>query len=642
MRFFGALIGVIFGLIFAGAGGFIALETAAPTYAAWIEMKDWRASPARIVEVGGEDNGVTATYEYEVGGNSYRSERVYLANFKDNIGSYHRDMRRHLTAKRRTGQAVTIWFDPDNPSESVIDRDMRWGLFALMTLFCSVFIMIGLAVATATLKGKAATHGSPRFGLAEMRRSWKAAQAKGEHSGTFIDYVSSGRQRRALTPPEYSDPGLRPWLRNPHWRTSHIRSNAKRGMYVMWFFAIAWNAVTLPLLHVIDDELRLGNYPALLGLLFPIVGIFLLKKAWDLSREWRRFGVIELEMDPFPGAIGGHVGGRLSIAGAYQADSRYDVELACVHSYVSGSGKNRSRRETVIWSESGTAQATVAASPSGSGTRLSFRFDVPDNLPESDVGRSGDYYLWRIKLTAELPGANLDRAYSIPVFRTGARTSSVQHDVSERASEARAKAAEHSRMALSAGQLDQTALARSVRFSDQGGVSRFYYPMFRNKALTAVALIFAAGFGFAAYSMATEFGHGAMGILVKIFSIPFATVSLIATIAAIYLPLNNLRVVIGNGTLQVTRRLFIVPIRRYQLATHDVTRLEVARSGSTGRGSRMTTHFKISAHTRTDQKITIAEDVDGDDLADSYKAFLGRRLGIASSGSRRSTQPSAK
>ena len=543
-------------------------------------------------------------------------------------------MRRYLAEKKRTGQPVTIWFDPDNPADSVIDRDMRWGLFALMGVFCSVFVIIGLVVAIASLKGKATTHASARFRLAESRQSWKAAQASGEYSGGFIDYVQSGLHQRSPTPSEYSDPRLQPWLGNPRWQTNRIRSNAKRGMYFMWLFAIVWSAVTSPLLFVLGDELKQENYAALLGLLFPLVGIFLLKRAWDLTREWRRFGVIELEMDPFPGAIGGHVGGRLLIEGTYQGDSQYNIELACVHSYVSASGKNRSRRESILWSENGAAHATMAASRAGMGTRLTFRFDVPDNLPESDVRQSGDYYLWRIRLTADIPGANLDRDYSIPVFRTEDRTSSVQHDVSGQAAKMRAKAAQVSRMALNSGQLDQTALARSVRFSEQGGVSRFYYPMFRNKALTLIAFIFAAGFGFASYSMIAGFGGGAMGIIVMIFSIPFAIVALLAAIAAIYLPLNNLRVVIGKGTLQVTRRLFIVPIRRHKLATYEVTRLEVTRSGGTGQGRKRVTHFKISAHTKNKNKITIAEDVDGEDLAHSYKEFLERKLGISSSRSR--------
>ena len=460
MRFFG----VIFGLFFAAAGGFIAFETAVPTYFAWIEMKEWHATQAKIIEAGGEDNGVTATYQYEVAGNEHRGARVHIAHFKDNIGSYHIDMRRYLTEKKRTGQPVMIWFDPDNPADSVIDRDMRWGLFALMSVFCSVCIIIGSVVAIASLKGKGTTQASPRLRLAGMRQSWAAAQARGEYSGGFTDYVKSGLHHRSPTPSEYSDPRLQPWLEKPRWQGNRIRSNAKHGMYFMWLFAIVWSAVSAPLLFVLGDELRQENYAALLGLLFPLVGIFLLKRAWDLTREWRRFGVIELEMDPFPGAIGGHVGGRLLIKGTYQGDSQYNVELACVHSHVSGSGKNRSRRERILWSENGAAHATMAPSRAGMGTLLTFRFDVPDNLPESDVRQSGDYYLWRISLTADIPGANLDRDYSIPVFRTHDRSSSVQHDVSGQAAKIRAKAAQASQMALSSGQLGQTALARSVRF----------------------------------------------------------------------------------------------------------------------------------------------------------------------------------
>lgn len=61
MRFFG----LIFGLFFAGGGGLIAFETAVPTYFTWTEMKEWNATQGKIIEAGGEDNNVTATYQYE-------------------------------------------------------------------------------------------------------------------------------------------------------------------------------------------------------------------------------------------------------------------------------------------------------------------------------------------------------------------------------------------------------------------------------------------------------------------------------------------------------------------------------------------------------------------------------------------------
>jgi len=507
---------------------------------------------------------------------------------------------------------------------------MRWGLFTLMTGFCSLFIIIGFVVAAASLKGSAKSQARPRLSLAGIRQSWKAAQANGEYSGGFIDYVKSGQHKRSVAAPEYSDPGSQHWLKNPRWQTGYIRSNARRGMYLMWLFAIVWNGVGAPIFFILGDELKQQNYAALLGLLFPAVGIFLIKKAWILTREWRRFGVIELEMDPFPGAINGHVGWRILIKGNYESENQYNVELACIYSYVSGSGKNRSRHEKFLWSEKGVAHATIATSSSGTGTRLSFRFNVPDNLPESDVAQRGDYHFWRIKLSADTPTVKLDRDYNIPVFRTENRSSSVRHDLSLQAAASRARAAEVSKMALSAGQIDQTALVRSVRFRERGGVSHFYYPMFRNKALTLFAFVFAAGFNFLSYSMVHDFAGGVMGIVVMVFSIPFAIIGLLATIATIYLPLNNLRVVIGNGTLQATRRLFIIPIIRRRLATYDVTRLQVVRSGSTGQGSGRVVHFKISAHTKDQKKITIAEDVDGEDLANAFMIFLERRLGITS------------
>lgn len=636
MRTIGAMIGVIFGLFFAGMGGYIAWETTLPTFLNWVEAREWQATEGTIIAAGGADNGVTASYSYRVGRDEYLGKRVYLAEFKDNFGSYHREMRSYLREKERTVQPVTIWFDPDNPADSIIDRDMRWGLFALTVLFWSIFVLIGLTLAAAGFRGGARVPGC-RPTLANTHDSRQMAQASGEFKAGFTDYLRAGRY-----PPDavrsniaYTDPSLRPWLRNPHWKTGRIRSNAKRGMYQMWGFALLWNAICSPVLWAFGEELRRGNYAIFVGLLFPLVGFFLLKRAWKMTREWRRFGVIELEMDPYPGAIDGHVGGRLRINGIYESGCRYQLELSCRYSHMTGSGEDRSRRENTLWSEQGVAHAAPTTSASGSGTLLSFRFSVPDELPESDVEQSGDYCLWRLGLRAELPGVSLERDYTIPVFRTGQRDSSVTHDLSRQAVEQRNRVVESSTMALNAGAFDRTALARTLRYSDQGGVARFYYPMFRNKALTLFSLLFAVGFGFASISIISTFGgDGGFGIVAMLFSLPFVIVSMLATAATLYLPLANLRVEIGNGTLQVTRRLFIVPIRRYRLATHDVTRIEATRTGSTGEGSGMVVHFKLSACTKADEKITIAKGIDGEALATAFKNFLEKRLGIASAGSR--------
>jgi len=81
--------------------------------------------------------------------------------------------------------------------DSVIDRDTRWGLFTLITGFCSVVIAIGVVVAIDSLKGKTKNHGSPRLSLTQMRQFWKDAQTNGEYSIKLSRLVSTAISRVA-------------------------------------------------------------------------------------------------------------------------------------------------------------------------------------------------------------------------------------------------------------------------------------------------------------------------------------------------------------------------------------------------------------------------------------------------------------
>ena len=84
-------------------------------------------------------------------------------------------------------------------------------------------------------------------------------------------------------------------------------------------------------------------------------------------------------LDPFPGSIGGHVGGTIELALPFDAAHDFEMTLTNIHSYVSGSGKNRSQKEKAEWQDIIVAHAE----PSGKGTRVTFRFDVPLPLGSS-------------------------------------------------------------------------------------------------------------------------------------------------------------------------------------------------------------------------------------------------------------------
>ena len=617
-------MGGLVGLLFAGVGVFIALETAVPTFQSWRTMQSWQAHRATLIDVKGRNNNTEARYRYTWNGQNYENDRVYVAEFKDNIGSYHKNLYKQLRSQHKHRQPVTIYVDPNNPQQSVIDRDMRWGLFVLMTVFCSGFVGVGLLVVSASVNpAKEKTFKPPS--TAELKREYEAKKQSGNLKESFLEYRSyrlhelkqEAKQEKTVLKSAHA------WRERKGWEQNGIRSEARSGTQFMWGFAVLWNAISSPILFFLDDELKKGNYPALIGLLFPIIGIYLLYKAIKMTLEYRRFGIIKLMMDPYPGSIGGHVGGSLVVKQPYQLKTNYKIELECVYSYVSGSGEDSSRSERIRWAEEGIAKVESAIE----GVKLSFRFNIPDNLPEADSEQNGDYYFWRLRLRADMPGIDLDREYNIPVLATGEQSKWISHDLSAQASERREIEASISKSAIERGDFSDTALGKSMRIYDRPNELKLYHPMFRNKFLTFFAAIFAGAFGGACWAVFSNFaGTGIIGIFAIVFMIPFALIGLIATICTLYLLFNNLTVRIRDKQVHVIRRLFIFPIINKHFKEKEITRLSTEKLGSSGQGNKKIEHYKILAHYNTGKTTTIAEGIEGEELANNFKDYLAKRI----------------
>lgn len=366
-------------------------QTAVPTWQDWYAMQSWQHAQAQLLSVSGSENKTEARYQYQVNGVSYQGDRVYVADFNDNIGSYHSKLFAWLDDQQRASEPVDVWVNPVDPAQAVIDRDMRWGLFSLASGFCSVFILVGLLIVYASFPSKNTASATKRPSLSTLREEWKQRRQDPNFKENFLDYSQS----RAAESEHHAKGASESvsWQTRKGWETPNIRSEAKKTAIMIWGFAILWSAVSSPVLFFLPEELERGNVAALLGLLFPLVGIFLLFKAVKTTLEYRRFGKVLVEMDPFPGAIGGHVGGRIQVLRleydqVVDPSSHISVRLECVHSYMSGSGDDRSRRESIKWAEQGQPRTESA----GQGVVLSFRFDVPDNLPEADVDQTDAYH----------------------------------------------------------------------------------------------------------------------------------------------------------------------------------------------------------------------------------------------------------
>ncbi len=630
MRVLRILPGLIFGLAFAGASLFMLSETAVPTWEDWYAMRSWQSNNARLLSVSGSEVQTRARYRYQVKGVTYEGDRVYVAAFSDNIGSYHSELLARLRNQHRAGEPVVIWVNSLDPRQAVIDRDMRWGLFALISGFFSVFIVIGLFVSYASIMSGNKGKRSSRPSLLALRKEWKQKRHDAGFKDSFLEY---SQQRIAeLEQEAKGETKSTDWKSRKGWETPRIRSEARKSTMIMWGFAIFWNAVTSPLLFVVPKEFGKGNQAALFGLLFPLVGGFLLYKSVASTLEYRRFGKVLVEMDPFPGAIGGHVGGRIQISRlayntALEPASHLSVRLECVHSYMAGSGDSRSRRESIKWAEEG--QPGIESY--GRGVTLAFRFDVPDNLPESDVDQKDAYYFWRLTVKAQTRGVDLNRQYNLPVFKTRKMSRFVRHDVSAQVATRKELESEATKNAIERGDFDIPGLSRAMRLEDQDGELRMAFPMFRDKVLAMYSAIFATGFGCCGYNMiAIALKGGAFGIFIGIFSVPFVVVAVVASIATVYLAFNNLRVNIRRNEITVLRRLLFFPVFYRHLVVTDLSHLTIKRSGSTGQGVDKIEHFKLLAHDRNGKSVTLAEGLDGKDVAGHFRDYLGHRLNVES------------
>ncbi|PTN38958.1 DUF3592 domain-containing protein [Desulfonatronum sp. SC1] len=119
-------------------------------------MQSWEAVPGEIISVEfrgggrlGSMHGVTyrtvAEYRYSVDGASHVGDRVGIqpSKYSDSIGDYHQRMYEKLRRAQRSGE-VQVWVNPDDPTESVLDREIRWEVVRFLGGFGSAFVVAGL------------------------------------------------------------------------------------------------------------------------------------------------------------------------------------------------------------------------------------------------------------------------------------------------------------------------------------------------------------------------------------------------------------------------------------------------------------------------------------------------------------------
>ena len=322
---------------------------------------------------------VTAEYVYEYGGQTHTGDRVGLYGGSDDVGSFHQDAYRELSQYQKSSRPFRCYVNPDQPDKALLYRDLRWQMVAFQMVFVLVF-------------------GSVGFGLL---------------IGGLIAY----RKQRADAALAAAHPET-PWMWKADWAAGRIVSSSKMTMLAALAFAFFWNAISFPLWFVLPHEIiDKGNRVALLGLLFPGIGLVFVGWAVLSILRWRKFGRSVLRIASVPGVIGGQLVGVIQTSAKVRPEDGFHLLLRCVRRITTGSGKQRSTSETVLWEDERIVmhelledQAELSAIP--------VEFQIPYDCRPSDERNADDQTLWRLTAAAEVPGIDYAATFEVPVFKT--------------------------------------------------------------------------------------------------------------------------------------------------------------------------------------------------------------------------------
>jgi hypothetical protein len=283
---------------------------------------------------------------------------------------------------------------------------------AALTLGCGVLFLLPFAGfgAFAAVKALGATAAS----------DWKQAGFFSLFAVTFggvgfggIVALLMGRQRLADAEERQARNPDAPWLWRADWASGVVTDSSRTEMWTAWVFAAFWNLVSLPGAALgVRKGLEEGNRVALIALLFPAVGLGLLAWAVRATLRYRRYGISRFELATRPAVVGHTLGGTVRTPSDLRPPEGFQVVLSCIRRETTGSGKNRSTTEHLLWQD----ERRTMGGPGG----LPVAFAIPHDATPSDPGASNDRVLWRLQVTGDVPGVDYSAAFEVPVFHTSA------------------------------------------------------------------------------------------------------------------------------------------------------------------------------------------------------------------------------
>lgn len=355
-----------------------------------------------------------------------------------------------------------------------------------------------------------------------------------------------------------------PWLLQQEWAERRISSRTGATAVVLGLFGTVWTAISTPLMFRLPEEAARQQTPLVwLALLFPVVGVAMLVAALRAFLRWRKFGASVLELKTLPGVVGGRLEAVLQLSARIDAPGGMELALECVHQQTTGSGRDRSTHERLLWKREQTVPpGRFGLGPDG--TAVPVEFTIPWGCEATRDTNTDDEIVWRVEAKADVAGVDYYACFDVPVFVTAESSEDVNDD------------AEIPQVVVSSLAGGDALPGSKIRVRPWRGNGReFWFGPSRNPVAASVTTLFAVGIGWVtAYLPDTDAPAP--------LTFGFGLVATLTALGAVVHWIGATRVRVEPGAIHVVRGPFGLGRTRSWRA-REISRIAVRRGSQYGK-----------------------------------------------------------
>ncbi len=503
---------MLFGLPFILAGLAVGVFLYFPAISSWWSARGWEEVPCWIESVelksstsdeGGSTYSVAASYHYDFDRRRYHGDEVSFLGGSDNVGDFQEMAFQQLKVWEGKDQPFRCFVNPSKPEQAVLFRDLRWGLLLIMSIFPTVFPLVGFLVSIG--------------GWLQSRKERQKQKLAAQH------------------PDE-------PWRWRSEWEGDTIRAT-KDGLPFILGVAGWILAMQLPLaLAVIVGGKITKSGLALFALLPALLAWIPLHIAWKRVKSRLALGRPSLQLRRFPARTGTVLEGDLRFNRVLSPMNTISVHVLCQRHVTRQSGDSRMTAKETIWEHTEVLSAAEARRDS-SGVVLPLRIVIPRGQPASALDEAsiattdGEQHVWTLEVSSPQSG----RPVVLPLPMFAAEGGAEEDAATSFPAEV---------VALSTDDLVSRLQARGVRaeFDSNGIPVLIDCPAGRNRSMSWFLLLFGS-IWFAAFVFMTYQGAP------LIFRLIWGITSPLILGSGLWTLLHSRRVELTAGELRILNRI---------------------------------------------------------------------------------------